>query len=134
MHAIIDNVPMFAFQLGGWEIVLILAFILILVGGKRLPDIARGLGHGMRKGTGKFWESLDQGAIDAGESVGGIYGKPAAEALTPDNETAELYDPAALGHKQRRDNATKKGKVSWQDRLFRRIWHFVCKLLGQQTQ
>jgi hypothetical protein len=38
----------------------------------------------------------ESASFDAGESLGGIFGKPAAEALTPDNQTAELYDPAAF--------------------------------------
>jgi len=32
----------------GWEIILILAVILLLFGAKRLPDAARGLGRSMR--------------------------------------------------------------------------------------
>ena len=72
---------------------------LILAGAKKLPDIARGLGQGFsqfRKHVGELPNDLDQQAHDAGESLGGIYGKPAAQALTPDNETAELYDPAVF--------------------------------------
>ena len=40
---------MFAAMLGGWEIVLILAVILILFGAKRLPELARGLGQGIKE-------------------------------------------------------------------------------------
>ena len=72
-----------AFFLGGWEIVLILAMVLIIFGAKCLPEIARG---------------LDDEAHDAGRSIGGIHGKPAAEALTPDNQVAEFYDTDALRH------------------------------------
>lgn len=41
----------FAFlgQLGGWEIMLILFVILIFFGAKRIPDLARGLGKGIRE-------------------------------------------------------------------------------------
>lgn len=35
-------------NLQGWEIILILAVILLLFGAKRLPDAARGLGRSMR--------------------------------------------------------------------------------------
>ena len=40
---------MFAAMLGGWEIVLILAIVLILFGSKKLPELARGLGQGIRE-------------------------------------------------------------------------------------
>src|SRR5262249_24799840 len=40
---------MFAGMLGGWEIVLILAVVLILFGAKRLPELAKGLGTGMKE-------------------------------------------------------------------------------------
>ena len=74
--------------LGGWEIVLILAVVLIIFGAKRLPELGRGLGDGFRG----FRDALDDEAHDAGRSIGGIHGKPAAEALTPDNQVAEFYD------------------------------------------
>ncbi len=35
--------------LGPWEIALILVAILILFGGKKLPELARGMGQGMRE-------------------------------------------------------------------------------------
>src|SRR5438270_10671917 len=99
MQALAANPSMFASFFGGWEILLILALILMLFAAKRLPDIGRGLGGGFwqfRKSTRRLSKDLDQEARDAGESLGGIYGKPAAQALTPDNQTAELYDPAVL--------------------------------------
>jgi sec-independent protein translocase protein TatA len=40
---------MFASFLGGWEIVLILAVALILFGAKKLPELAKGLGQGIRE-------------------------------------------------------------------------------------
>jgi sec-independent protein translocase protein TatA len=40
---------MFAAMLGGWEIVLILAVVLILFGAKKLPDLAKGLGQGIKE-------------------------------------------------------------------------------------
>jgi hypothetical protein len=44
----------------------------------------------------EFRDGFDQGAFDAGQSLGGIHGKPAAEALIPENATGELYDPFAV--------------------------------------
>jgi sec-independent protein translocase protein TatA len=40
---------MFAAMLGGWEIVLILAVVLILFGARKLPELARGLGQGIKE-------------------------------------------------------------------------------------
>ena len=34
---------------GGWEIVLILAVVLLLFGAKKLPDLAKGLGTGIKE-------------------------------------------------------------------------------------
>src|SRR5437667_9828489 len=95
--------PMLADFLGGWEVVLMLAVVVILFGAKHLPKIARGLGEGLMQ----FRKGIDQEAHDAGESLGEIYGKPAAEALTHDNQTAELYDPAAFDREERAGRATK---------------------------
>lgn len=40
---------MFAGMLGGWEIILILAVVLILFGAKKLPELAKGLGTGIKE-------------------------------------------------------------------------------------
>jgi sec-independent protein translocase protein TatA len=40
---------MLAGFLGGWEIVLILAVVLLLFGSKKLPELARGLGQGIKE-------------------------------------------------------------------------------------
>ena len=39
----------FAGMLGGWEIVLILAVVLILFGAKKLPELAKALGQSMKE-------------------------------------------------------------------------------------
>ena len=36
-------------MLGGWEIILILAVVLILFGAKKLPELAQGLGKGIKE-------------------------------------------------------------------------------------
>ncbi len=53
-------------MLNGWEIVLILAVVLVLFGAKKLPELARGLGQGIRefkKSTREVQEELES-AID----------------------------------------------------------------------
>jgi sec-independent protein translocase protein TatA len=54
--------PMLAlFNLGGTEIILILALVLILFGAKKLPELAKGLGTGIKefkKATGNTSEEV----------------------------------------------------------------------------
>ena len=126
---------MLADMIGGWEIVLILAVILILVGARNLPKFRRGLGEGFsefRRCLGFVAKELDQAAHDAGESLGGIYGKPAAEALTPDNQTAEFYDPAVLHTQDKTGRGTKRMRFRSLGRWCQRIWRFVSKLLNSK--
>lgn len=56
---------MFA-MLNGWEVVAILAVVLILFGAKRLPELARGLGQGIKefkKSSREIQDEIQQ-AID----------------------------------------------------------------------
>jgi sec-independent protein translocase protein TatA len=43
------NVMLGLFNLGGGEIILILALILVLFGAKKLPELAKGLGQGIKE-------------------------------------------------------------------------------------
>ena len=43
------NVLLFLGGLGGWEIMIILLVILVFFGANKIPDIARGLGRGIRE-------------------------------------------------------------------------------------
>jgi sec-independent protein translocase protein TatA len=113
MQAVVESITSFASILGGWEIVVILVVVLVLFGTRRWPDIARDLG--------RLVDGFDRATHDAGESLGGIFGKPAAEAITPDNQVAELYDPAAL-----QGNGARKAGGFWR-RLWMRIWGFVAR-------
>ena len=44
-----ENYNLAFFNLGPWEILLILVVILILFGARRLPELARGLGQGINE-------------------------------------------------------------------------------------
>ena len=63
------------FGLGGWEVVMVLAIVLILFSARHLPDVARRLGEAM----------IDD---DTQKPSGVVY-----EALTHDNVTAEFIQP-----------------------------------------
>ncbi len=43
------NVMLAAFGVGGWEVILIIAVVLILFGAKKLPELAKGLGTGIKE-------------------------------------------------------------------------------------
>jgi len=54
--------------LGGWEVVLIFAVILILFGSKKLPELARGLGQGIKefkKATREVTDEIHNASDDA---------------------------------------------------------------------
>src|SRR3954463_7403749 len=68
---------------GGWEIVLILAVVLILFGAKRLPELARGLGQGIKefkKSSREIQDEIQQ-AIDVDAPP------PPPRRVTPPAET-----------------------------------------------
>lgn len=49
--------------LNGWEIVAILAIVIILFGAKKLPELAKGLGSGIKefkKSSQDPWDERDQ--------------------------------------------------------------------------
>src|SRR5205814_1620369 len=115
---------------------LVLGVVLILYGAKRLQDLGRGLGQGRREFLRALMdvrEEIDGQAGDAGKSLGGIYGKPACQALTPDNQTAELYDPGVLRDQQKPGGGTPNVWFLRWRRLFRRVSYLLSKLLNRKT-
>lgn len=58
---------MFAGMIGGWEVIVILAVVLILFGSKKLPELARGLGQGIRefkKATREVTDEIQNADVD----------------------------------------------------------------------
>lgn len=45
----LNTVFLFLGGLGGWEVLLILFVVLLLFGAKKIPELARGLGRGIRE-------------------------------------------------------------------------------------
>ena len=43
------NAMMAVFGVGGWEVILILAVVIVLFGARKLPELAKGLGQGIRE-------------------------------------------------------------------------------------
>ena len=123
MQAVADNGLMLAlFNLGGGEIILVLALVLIWFGADNLSDASRRLGRGLFS----FRDAADAEAHEAGRSVGGIFGKGAAQPLTPDNQVAELYDPAALQNEPESRRPLKSLR-----RFVKNLWHRVSRFLAR---
>ena len=113
-----------AFNLGGGEVVLVLALVLILFGVNNLP--------GSRRRIFRVWDKADDDAHDAGRSVGGIFGKRAAQALTVDNQVAELHNPAAF-RKERQFRRTLKTLQRFVQNLLRRAMRIFTKLRTRRS-
>ncbi len=80
----------------GWGIVLILLLALIVLAAGDWSQLARGFRKGLsqfRKASKHVTGLFDDPASQAGRSAGGIYGKAALQAVTPDNQVAERYHP-----------------------------------------
>ena len=59
-------------SLGPWEIVLIILVIILIFGGKKIPELARGLGKGLkefRKTTNEKKDEVNTAAEDVKSSV-----------------------------------------------------------------
>ncbi|MEE9167652.1 MAG: twin-arginine translocase TatA/TatE family subunit [Candidatus Neomarinimicrobiota bacterium] len=61
------NIPVMV-SIGGWEVLLIFLVVLLLFGAKRLPELARGLGKGIREFKGAV-EGIEKELDEAAESV-----------------------------------------------------------------
>jgi Sec-independent protein translocase protein TatA len=120
MQPFVETVPMFA-AFGVWEWAGILVIVVILLAGPRMPRLRGGFRRGMRE--------FDKGASDAGRNIGGIYGKLAAEALTPNNQAAERYDP----RKWRGARRYEKPKEWWLRRLWRLMRRLAFKLFRPEA-
>src|SRR6266536_6480676 len=88
--------PMLAiFNLGGGEIILILAVVLILFGAKKLPELAKGLGQGIKEFKKATKEVTDevQSAMDEHPSP------PSQKRIPPSNPQPEHAEqPETVAH------------------------------------
>ncbi len=58
------NPLLFLGSLGGWEVLLILLLFLLLFGAKKIPELARGLGRGIREfkdATNEIKDEIEKG-------------------------------------------------------------------------
>jgi len=83
------NTMLAVFGIGGWEVILILAVVLILFGAKKLPDLAKGLGTGIKefkKATREVTDELQNASTDTHP--------PIAPKSIPANTTAQTAQTA----------------------------------------
>ena len=78
---------MLASFFGGWQVILIIAIILILFGAKKIPELAKGLGTGIKefkKATKEVTDEIQNASTET---------PPAASKLPPVNTTAQSQTP-----------------------------------------
>jgi len=80
-------------MLGGWEVFAILAAILILFGSKKLPELAKGLGQGIREFKKATREVTDE-IQNANEDVPAPQRKLPAAAPRPVDERVVSQSPS----------------------------------------
>jgi TatA/E family protein of Tat protein translocase len=85
------------FGIGMPELLLLLAIALIVIGPKKLPDLAKSLGRAMRefkKATNEFKETIqiDEDLSDVKKAFDGL-GEDIKDAVSPKKDTAEFKRP-----------------------------------------
>jgi len=86
---------MFAAMIGGWEVVVILAVVLILFGAKKVPELAKGLGQGIRefkKATREVTDEIQNAAEDTAaqqprRQIASNSGQPRPEPTVPQSQS-----------------------------------------------
>ena len=79
---------MLASFFGGWQVILIIAIILILFGAKKIPELAKGLGTGIKEFKKATKEVTDEIQNASAETP-----PPASKPAAPVNTTAQSQTP-----------------------------------------
>jgi len=94
---------MFAAFLGGWEIVLILAVVLILFGAKKLPELAKGLGQGIKefkKAANDVTSEINR-AADNDDYHRQVQYRPPEKTIEASTSASQTSAPAAQPNQQK---------------------------------
>ena len=81
------------FNLGGGEIILILALILILFGAKKLPELAKGLGQGIKE-----FKKATKEVTDEVQSAMDEPSPPPQKRLPQNNPQPQPEQPETVAH------------------------------------
>lgn len=94
-----QTVLLFLGGLGGWEVFLIIAVLVLLFGAKKIPELARGMGRGIREFKDATKEIKDEINYN-GDDESDTKQKPAARANSEGNVA---HKPAAATHTNQAD-------------------------------
>jgi sec-independent protein translocase protein TatA len=86
------------FDVGGGEMILIFVVVLLLFGGKRMPELARGLGKSLsefKKATSGVEAQIKQAMDDVRETTVTPVRKTIVSAMEPVTEESLLSEPAS---------------------------------------
>ncbi len=84
---------------GGYEIILIVVAVLLLFGGKKIPELARGLGKGVKEFKDAAEDSnLKQDLKDIASEVGDL--KESVDKVNPKKALDNLKQPFKEGKKK----------------------------------
>ncbi len=95
---------MFAAFLGGWEIVLILAVVLILFGAKKLPELAKGLGQGIKefkKASNEVTSELQRAADTNDYQERQVQYRPPEKTIEASTSASQSTAPASQPDQQK---------------------------------
>jgi sec-independent protein translocase protein TatA len=87
------NTMLGIFNLGGGEVFLILAVVLILFGARKLPELAKGLGQGIKefkKATKEVTDEIQNAPTDTTAQTGKL---PAATPVEPASTVPQNPNP-----------------------------------------
>lgn len=72
-----------------WQIILILAIVLLLFGGKKIPELAKGLGGGIKSFKKAMKEDEDEAKDPSNEDKPSIKNTQASAETSPDSKKQE---------------------------------------------
>jgi sec-independent protein translocase protein TatA len=102
-------------NLRGWELLIILAIVLLLFGSKKLPDAARGLGRSLRifksETKGLMDDDKAEPGADAAAAQPTVTAAPPAAAL-PEAPAAPATPPVAPTQAQAQAQAPSPGQTT----------------------
>lgn len=89
------NAMLAIFGFGGWEVILILAVVLILFGAKKLPELAKGLGSGIKEFKKASREVTEEIQNAANDTTPAKSANPPPAQPSPAVQTISQSSPAA---------------------------------------
>ena len=90
------------FNLGGGEIILVLALVLILFGAKKLPELAKGLGQGIKefkKATKEVTEEVSHAMEETPSPPPPQKRLPASTVPNAESQEPQIASPSSPGTK-----------------------------------